>query len=93
MLSLCNVNAVCIWLGTKCDEWGCVWVSEWKNEGVNDWMNEWMDYQLYFSCDKCDVWVFLFQEIILAGMIGVNDCVIDFISVFKWLTNWVKLIV
>ena len=27
----CNLNAVCIWLGTKCDEWGYVQLNEWMN--------------------------------------------------------------
>ena len=55
-------KAVCIWLGTKCDEWGCEW--------LNEWMNGLPTVSL---CDKCDVWVFaLFQDIISTGM---NDCV------------------
>ena len=26
-----NLGIVCIWLGTKCDEWGCEWLDEWMN--------------------------------------------------------------
>ena len=33
ILLLCIIIAVCIWLGAKCDEWGC------ECECLNEWMN------------------------------------------------------
>ena len=60
-LFLCNLNAVCIWLDTKCDEWGCVWVTEWMN-----------GLATVFLCDKCDVWmvVWMVWKIVWLGFIS-----------------------
>ena len=104
MLLLCNLNAVCIWLGTKCDEWGCVWVTEW----MNGWMNE---LPTVFLCDECDVWVwfisgdyfnwyewlcdwFLFQYLTV-WLIHYNCSIfLSFIVAFYWIIlfkGWSKL--
>ena len=71
---LCILNAVCIWLDAKCDEWGCVWVNEWIIYCFTMWwmwcMNDCVIGVDYFSIST--IWLIHFNCSILAFYLTVE---------------------
>ena len=73
-----NLGIVCIWLGTKCDEWGCEWLDEWMNA-----LNELSTVLYVINGCVTEIYFRRFQLLVrMWWMIGVSGWM-GFISVFQ----------